>query len=125
VGCIRALERDRVRGAGEKRLFADVVQLVRHAIGEADELRPYREEVERRYFDWLAAQERNGRTFTPEQLEWLALIRDHVAVNLDVQPEDFWSSPFRERGGVVRASAIFGGEDFKRILSEINAALAA
>jgi type I restriction enzyme, R subunit len=120
-----ALERDRVRGAGEKRLFADVVQLVRHAIGEADELRPYREDVERRYFEWLAGQERNGRTFTSEQLEWLALIRDHVAVNLDVQPEDFWSSPFRERGGVVRASAIFGGEDFKRILSEINAALAA
>ena len=120
-----ALEHGKVRGAGEKRLFADIVQLVRHAIGEADELKPYREDVEQRYFDWLAAQERNGRTFTPEQLDWLALIRDHVAVNLDIQPEDLWQSPFTDRGGAVRAAAIFGSADLNDLLKEINTALAA
>ena len=120
-----ALERDKVRGAGEKRLLADVVQLVRHALHEADELTPYRDEVERRFVEWLRLQEREGRTFTQEQLDWLHLIRDHVAVNLDVRVDDLWRSPFQERGGAVRAAKVFGQDRLPRLLHEINDALAA
>ena len=120
-----ALERDKVRGAGEDRLLADVVQLVRHAIGEADGLAPYREEVEARYEEWLALQERAGRAFTPDQLDWLALVRDHVAVNLDVRMDDLWGGAFGERGGPFRAAALFGQDRLPDLLAEINDALAA
>ncbi|MEM1118122.1 MAG: type I restriction-modification enzyme R subunit C-terminal domain-containing protein [Bacteroidota bacterium] len=119
------LERDKVRGAGETRLLADVVQLVRHAIDEADELAPHREDVDRRFHAWLAGQERAGRTFSTEQIEWLEMIRDHVAVNLDVRPDDLWRSPFEERGGAVRARAVFPEADLDALLAEINDALAA
>ena len=124
-GAYAQLERNKVRGAGEKRLLTDLVQLVRHAIHEADELAPYREDVERRFYEWLGRQERAGRTFTAEQVEWLEMIRDHVAVNLDVRPDDLWRSPFEERGGAVRAKAVFDGADLGALLSEINDALAA
>ena len=70
-------------------------------------------------------QERAGRTFTPEQLDWLHLIRDHVAVNLDVRVEDLWRSPFQERGGAVRAAKVFGPDRLPHLLHEINDALAA
>lgn len=119
------LERDKVRGAGEKRLLTDLVQLVRHAIHEADELAPYKEDVARRFYDWLGRQERAGRTFTAEQVEWLEMIRDHVAVNLDVRPDDLWRSPFEERGGAVRAKAVFDGADLGALLADLNDALAA
>ena len=120
-----ALEHDKVREASEARLLADLVQLVRHALGEADELRPYRDEVEARFIDWLRLQERGGRTFTPDQLDWLYLIRDQVAVNLDVRMDDLWRSPFQEKGGVFRAAALFGKDALPGLLDEINDALAA
>jgi type I restriction enzyme, R subunit len=49
------LERDRVRGAGTRRVLTDLVSLVRHAVQLDDELVPYPERVQRRYADWLAA----------------------------------------------------------------------
>ena len=119
------LERDKVRGVGEKRLLTDLVQLVRHAIHEADELAPHRDDVARRFYDWLARQERTGRTFSAEQVEWLEMIRDHVAVNLDVQPADLWRSPFEERGGAVRAREVFADADLDALLDSLNNALAA
>ncbi|MEM0961964.1 MAG: DEAD/DEAH box helicase family protein [Bacteroidota bacterium] len=118
------LQRDTVRGAGEKRLLADVVQLVRRAMDETDRLAPHRESVDARFHAWLAGQERAGRTFTVEQIEWLEMIRDHIAVNLDMRPDDLWISPFEERGGAVRAREVFDG-DVDAILAEINDALAA
>jgi tetratricopeptide (TPR) repeat protein len=61
------LEHDRVRGAGERRVLADLVSLVRHAVALDDELPPYPARVAARYHAWLNAQEAGGRAFTPEQ----------------------------------------------------------
>ena len=47
------LEKDRVHGAGEQRILADLVSLVRHAALDED-LEPYPERVQRRYQEWLA-----------------------------------------------------------------------
>ena len=72
------LEQARVKGAGPKRLLTDLISLVRFALGEAEILEPWPETVERRFEGWLAAQKLRGREFTPEQLEWLRLIKDHI-----------------------------------------------
>ena len=64
------LEQSRVRGSGQRQL-ADIVSLVRFAIGEADELAPFSEGVRERFQGWLAMQETAGRTFTDEQRRWL------------------------------------------------------
>jgi type I restriction enzyme R subunit len=39
-------------------------------------------------------QERAGRRFTPEQVEWLTMIKDHIATSLDMATEDFELAPF-------------------------------
>ena len=65
-----------------------------------------------------------GAVFTPEQLAWLGLIRDHIATSLSIDPEDFEYTPFGERGGLGKAHQLFG-DDLNRILNELNLALVA
>ena len=62
------------------RILTDLVQLVRFALEQEDELVPFPEVVRERYDAWLLQQENAGRTFTPEQLAWLERIRDTIAV---------------------------------------------
>jgi type I restriction enzyme R subunit len=119
-----ALDRDRVRGAGAKRLLTDVVSLVRFALRQDDHLVPFKERVETRFQEWLAQQANRGRQFTDEQREWLRLIRDHIAASLQIEMDDLDSVPFNQRGGAGKAYQIFG-EQLAPLLDELNEALAA
>jgi type I restriction enzyme R subunit len=113
------LEKDRVRGAGEKRVLADLVSLVRHAaLDEA--LEPYPERVAHRYQEWLARRP----AFTPQQRWWLDEIARHIGINLSIRVEDLNSYAFQNRGGQVAAARLFGSR-LPVILDELNTALGA
>ena len=120
------LERDRVRGAGTRRVLTDLVSLVRHAVQLDDELVPYPERVQRRYAEWLAVQQADadGKTFTPEQRWWLEQIATHIGVNLEIHAEDFNYGEFFNRGGQVAALRAFGPQ-LKDLLDELNQVLSA
>ncbi|NBC01023.1 MAG: DEAD/DEAH box helicase family protein [Bacteroidetes bacterium] len=118
------LERAKVKGAGERRLLTDIISLVRHAMGEDDELRPYQEEVEARFYEWLDQQDRQQR-FTAEQLEWLELIKSYMAANLTIDLKDLQNPPFYDRGGPVRAIKLFGRDELTSIMDELNEAITA
>ena len=117
------LDKSRVRGSGQ-RVFADIVSLVRYAIGEADELIPFADRVHERFRSWLAMQQTAGRAFTEEQLRWLENIRDHIAGSVSIEPRHFDLAPFNQRGGLPRAYALFG-DDLSRLLEELNLELVA
>lgn len=116
------LDRDRVRGAGTRRVLTDLVSLVRHAVQLDDELVPYPERVQRRYADWLAAQQSEGRAFTSEQRWWLDQVATHIGVNLEIHAEDFNYGEFFNRGGQVAALRTFGPQ-LKGLLDELNETL--
>jgi type I restriction enzyme R subunit len=116
------LERDRVHGAGERRVLADLVSLVRHAVTLDDELTPYPARVAVRYHAWLTAQETGGRTFTPEQRWWLDQIAEHIGVNLAVRPDDLSMGAFYNKGGQFAALRVFG-DGLPALLDELNTAL--
>ena len=78
------LEHDKVRGASAPRLVTDVVALVRFALHREDVLVPYKETVDGRYGRWLAQQEGAGVLFTPEQRQWLDLIKDQIAASMGI-----------------------------------------
>jgi type I restriction enzyme R subunit len=118
-----ALDKSKVRGSGGK-VLADIVSLVRFALRQDGELRPYREQVSERFAKWLISQESNGRKFTGEQRQWLEAIRDHIATSLAIDTDAFEYVPFVQRGGLGKASQIFG-KDLQQILNELNEALAA
>lgn len=113
------LEQDRVRGAGAPRVATDLVSLVRHAVQLDDELVPYPELVRRRYEDWLAASEAQGRRFSAEQRWWLDRIAEAIGVNLSVSRDDFQNGDLSNRGGWIAAQRLFG-VDLPILVDELN-----
>jgi len=117
------LEKSKVRGTGGK-VVTDLVSLVRFALEQESILRPFGETVEDRFAAWLASQESAGRKFTNEEMQWLTMIRDHVATSLTIEPDDFEVAPFAQAGGLGRAYQVFG-ELLNPLLAELNEVLVA
>jgi type I restriction enzyme R subunit len=117
------LERSKVHGS-TKSVLTNLVSLVRHAIGQEDELVAFPDQVAERYVAWLAQEEQAGRIFTVEQRLWLDKIRDHIATSLRITTDDFEFTPFAERGGIGGAYRAFGN-DFTALLDDLNMELVA
>jgi type I restriction enzyme R subunit len=104
--------------------FADLVALVRFALQQQPVLAPFADSVTERFNEWLMDKAKVGAIFTPEQLSWLNLIRDHIATSLSIDPEDLELSPFNQRGGLGKAHQLFG-DALPALLEELNTTLAA
>lgn len=132
-----ALDKSKVKGASARRILTDLVSLVRFAMHQENELVPYPERVAANFKAWLAQQQaapsprrgegggegKEGR-FTPEQLHWLEMIRDHIAANLGIEIEDFDYAPFNKEGGLGRVHQLFG-EQLPKVIEELNRELVA
>ena len=116
------LEKSKVKGAGPQKLLTNIVSLVRFAIGYANVLEPFPEEVNRNFKDWLNKQEANGNHFTPEQQEWLNMIKQHITTSLNINLDAFELSPFNQKGGAVKAYQLFG-QQLNKIIEELNTVL--
>jgi type I restriction enzyme R subunit len=115
----------RVKGSDRQRQLTDLVQLVRFAIGLDAELRPFQDEVDRRFQAWIFRHNAaRGTAFTAEQTEWLRLIKDHIAGSCCVARGDFDHAEFGKRGGLQRAWGLFGN-GLDGLLDEMNTALVA
>ncbi len=113
-----AVDKSKVRASGGK-VLADIVSLVRFALHQEGELAPYRDKVNQRFAAWFSTQESNGHKFNPEQRQWLEAIRDHIAESLTIEPDDFEYVPFAQRGGIGKASQLFG-KDLQPLLNQLN-----
>lgn len=114
----------KVKGRSQAGRFADLVALVRFALKQQPVLAPFADSVSERFNEWLANKAKAGTAFTPEQLTWLNLIRDHIATAISIEPEDLELSPFNQRGGLGKAHQLFG-EQLPKMLDELNEVLAA
>lgn len=118
-----ALDASKVRGSSN-RVRTDLVSIIRYALGNTDELVAYPDLVNERFDTWLSQQDNTGRTFTDEQIEYLHLIRNHLAASLNIAPRDLTNAPFSEHGGLGRARQLFGDE-LNPLLHELTQTLAA
>jgi type I restriction enzyme R subunit len=120
----KRLAADKVRGNPAGTL-ADIVMLVRYAIGDSESLEPLPSIIAGRFNLWLGREEKAGRTYSEEQRTWLMAIRDHLGVNIEIRTEDMMDAPeFAGRGGIVKARALFGAE-LPALLDELTDALVA
>ncbi len=119
-----ALEASKVKGASGRRILTDLVSLVRFAIHQDNELIPFPERVNANFKAWLAGQESAGKQFTADQRRWLEMIRDHIAANLGIEPDDFEYAPFAQEGGLGKVYQLFGDE-LNTLIEQLNESLAA
>ena len=117
------LDASKVRGSAGT-VLTNIVSLVRFTLGDDAELAPFPDQVEERFEEWLLHQQNAGRTFNPEQLDWLRLIRDHLAASLSIEPRELLDPPFSQRGGLGRARELFG-QDLDTLLAELTEVIAA
>jgi type I restriction enzyme R subunit len=118
------LDDKRVKG-NPTRALSDIVMLVRYAIGAAPTLEPLSSAIAGRFNLWLGREEKAGRTYTDEQKAWLIAIRDYIAVNVAIAPQDLNEAPdFAAQGGVAKAYALFGTR-LKPLLEELPGVLVA
>lgn len=124
-GAYERVKSDRVKGVGVRRQLTDLVSLVRFALGVDDELRPFSETVDKRFQEWIFRHNAQRATaFTPEQTEWLRLIKDHIASSCNISREDFDYAELADKGGLQKAWAIFG-KDLDVLMIEMNEELVA
>lgn len=119
------LDSEKVRGQTARRQLADLVALVRYATQQAEVLEPFGQTVAQRFDAWLATQQAAGRTFNEQQLHWLRLIRDRIGTDLAAQESSLNETPFDSLGGLLQARRVFGEQELRRLLNELNEALAA
>jgi type I restriction enzyme R subunit len=109
----------KARGAGPQKLLTNIVSLLRFALGQSEVPEPFADTVDRRFRAWLQQQVKAGREFTPEQMEWLEMIKEHVAASVHIEMEDFDDAPFHGEGGRLKAHELFG-ENLPTVLEELN-----
>ena len=120
----KRLDDDHVTG-NPARALSDIVMLVRYALADTTTLEPLPAMIAGRFNLWLGREERAGRTYTEAQRVWLFAIRDFIAVNVDIAPEDLMDAPdFAAQGGLLRAHALFG-DRLRPILDELPQVLIA
>lgn len=117
------LDRSKVHGTGGK-MLTDLVSVIRFSLHQDNELVPFRDQVEERFSAWLSTQQQNGVTFTPEQLRWLAWMKDAIASDLGLTSDSFDYTPFTEHGGIGRAVQLFG-DRLAPLIDELTGELAA
>ncbi len=108
-----------------RRQLTDLVALLRFALGLDAELQPFADTVDQRYAKWIwRHNSRRATAFTPEQTEWLRLIKEHIASSCAIAREDFDYAELAARGGLQKAWSLFGAE-LDPLLAEMNEELVA
>ncbi|WP_204570110.1 type I restriction-modification enzyme R subunit C-terminal domain-containing protein [Arsenicitalea aurantiaca] len=121
----KRLDAARVRGAPVDEQLTEVVSLVRFALGQTEVLEPFGAVVEQRFNLWLGRQKRAGRSYTPEQEDWLRAIASFIAANAEIAPRDFMEVPsLADRGGILQARRVLG-PGLNDMLEELQGALVA
>ncbi|MEX8520426.1 MAG: DEAD/DEAH box helicase family protein [Leptothrix sp. (in: b-proteobacteria)] len=127
-GAYARVQAGRVKGMETRRQLTDLVSLVRFALGldgAQAELRPFSDDVDRRFQAWIFRHNAQRTTaFTPEQTDWLRLMKDHIASSCSISRSDFDYAELAGRGGLQKVWHVLGKE-LDSLMNEMNLELVA
>ena len=104
--------------------LADLISIIRFEMGYTENLAPFADRVNYNFMQWTLRRNAGAIHFTDEQMEWLRLVKDHIAVSLSIETSDLDLNPFDRKGGLGRFYEVFG-EEYEAILMEMNIELVA
>jgi len=114
---------EETEGAAKTELTA-LVALVRKVCGIDENLTDYTKTIDRNFQNWVFGKQAGALKFNEEQMQWLRMVKDHVATSFHIAADDFEYEPFAPAGGLGKMYQLFG-ERMNPIIEELNEALAA
>ncbi|MFY7938320.1 MAG: DEAD/DEAH box helicase family protein [Flavobacterium sp.] len=113
-----------VSGQPKNELIA-LVSLIRRVARIDNTLTTFDKTVDKNFADWVWRKQQGATIkFTKEQMEWLYLMKDHIATSVHLEIEDLDYTPFDSLGGRGKLNQLFGAE-METIIGELNEALVA
>jgi type I restriction enzyme R subunit len=102
-----------------------LVSLIRKVSGIDETLTSYDKTVDRNFQKWILKKNAGQHNlFNKEQMQWLYMIKDHIATSIHIDADDLDYTPFDAEGGKGKMFQLFG-EKMNEIIEELNEALAA
>jgi type I restriction enzyme R subunit len=102
-----------------------LVSLLRRLTGLDTNLTGYDITIDRNFQTWIFDKHKGaGQKFTEEQMEWLRMIKEHIATSFHIEVDDLDYTPFDSKGGRGKMWQLFGAE-MNTLIDELNEALAA
>ena len=116
---------DDYKGAQPVSELTALVALVRRVCGMDVKLSTFDDTVRRNFQNWVMKHHSGGsEKFNEEQMDWLRMIRDHVASSFHIERDDLEMSPFDGQGGLGKMVQLFGAR-METLLDELNEVLVA
>ncbi|WP_369993211.1 DEAD/DEAH box helicase family protein [Winogradskyella sp.] len=111
--------------AKPKDQLTTLVSLIRKVCGIDQQLKPFDKTIDENFKNWMFKQNAGQHNrFTPKQVEWLRMIKDHVVSSYHIDIDDLDYTPFDAKGGKGKMYQLFGKE-MTTIINELNEVLAA
>ncbi|WP_295626351.1 DEAD/DEAH box helicase family protein [uncultured Nitrosomonas sp.] len=100
-----------------------LVALIRRVCGLDEKLTNYDAVVRRNFQNWIMQHHSgSGEKFNEDQMAWLRMIRDHVALSIHMDRDALEMAPFDNKGGLGKMYQLFGAS-MEPLLDELNEVL--
>lgn len=116
---------EKVDDRSPKNELVALVSLIRKVSGIDSNLISYEKVVNKNFQEWIFKKHSGSRNeFTTEQMEWLRMVKEHIASSFHMDIDDFDYSPFDSKGGLAKMYQLFG-DKINSVIEELNEVLAA
>lgn len=115
---------EEVKGNSPKNDLVALVSLIRRVTGIDQQLTAYNKTVDKNFQDWVFGKQAGALKFTDAQMQWLRMLKDHIASSFHVDVDDLDYTPFDAQGGRGKMYQLFG-DKMNEIINELNEVLAA
>lgn len=106
-GAFMQISPDKVQKAKTpEKMLTNVIQLMRFALGQDTELKPFDTVAAQRYNLWLGRQKKRGIVFSADQLGWLEEIKNFIVYNSSMTEKDVQET-LSDKGGLLKARQVF------------------
>ena len=115
---------EEVKGKSPKSELVALVSLIRRVTGVDSNLTAFDLTVDRNFQKWVFEKQAGALKFNEEQMNWLRMMKEHIASSFHIEVDDMDRTPFDAHGGRGMMFKIFGYE-MNTVISEMNEAMAA
>ena len=115
---------DEFKGMAPDKELEALVALIRRVAGLDETLTPHADRIRKNFQNWVLKRHAGkGDKFNEAQMDWLRMMRDHMATSFHIEADDLDMAPFDGQGGLGRMYQLFGN-DMEPLMAEMNEAIA-